>query len=257
MKSVFQAIDIYSAVWPLHFMSRIFGLSPYSLKPNSQSAKHETLITCLCRMWSILCIDFLAALGYIFVTGSIFANVTLRERITYILFNTSQFSCPIITLLLSLTPNRGKVPEILRKFSEIDQLFSFKMYRVQIYKNTRLFLTVQFLTMILIFIIMKKILFYLNIRHFSVTVTFRLFPYEIPMFLNCTTILHFVNIVLLLRNKYKYLNSELESSAFTTCNVTNLQYELRDTNTELYKCNGAVSYRTERQLHVIKMLASS
>jgi hypothetical protein len=45
MKSVFRATDIYSAVWPFHFMSRIFGLAPYSLKPESKSVKHEIIIT--------------------------------------------------------------------------------------------------------------------------------------------------------------------------------------------------------------------
>jgi hypothetical protein len=83
MNSVFLARDIYSAVWPLHFMSRILGLAPHSLKPGSRLAKHVTLITYLFRMWSVLCIVFLAALGYIFITGSVIARVTLRERITY------------------------------------------------------------------------------------------------------------------------------------------------------------------------------
>jgi hypothetical protein len=154
MKRVLQATDIYSAVWPLHFVSRIFGLAPYSLKPDSQSAKHATFVTCFSRMWSVLCIVLLAALGYIFITGSVFARVTLKQKIRNTIFNTSQFSCPVINLFLSLTLNRGKVPQILRQFSEIDQLLSSKMYRIQIYKNTRLYLTVRFLTMIFVFIIM-------------------------------------------------------------------------------------------------------
>ncbi|PNF33530.1 hypothetical protein B7P43_G17599 [Cryptotermes secundus] len=42
--------------------------------------------------------------------------------------------------------------------------------------------------------------------------------------LNTLGIFHFLNLVLLLRNRYKYLNSVLESSALTPRNVTNLNY---------------------------------
>jgi hypothetical protein len=42
------------------------------------------------------------------------------------------------------------------------------------------------------------------------------------LFLNYIAILQFVNLVLLLRDKYKYLNSELESSTLIPQNVTSL-----------------------------------
>ncbi|PNF15103.1 hypothetical protein B7P43_G15986 [Cryptotermes secundus] len=51
---------------------------------------------------------------------------------------------------------------------------------------------------------------------------------KLAVFLNSIAILHFVNLVLLLRNKYKYLNSELETSAHTPCYVTSMKYS--DTN---------------------------
>jgi hypothetical protein len=44
----------------------------------------------------------------------------------------------------------------------------------------------------------------------------------LPVLLDCIIILHFVNSVLLLRNKYKYLNFELESSTLTPCKITHL-----------------------------------
>jgi hypothetical protein len=59
MKSVFHATDIYSALWSLHFVSRIFGLSPYSLKPKIQSVKYEIIITYLSGICSIFCIIWL------------------------------------------------------------------------------------------------------------------------------------------------------------------------------------------------------
>jgi hypothetical protein len=141
MKSVSHATDIYSAIWPLHFVSRIFGLAPYSLKPGSQREKYATIFTRLYRMWSMFCLILLVALENVCITRSIIANATLKQKVTGMLYVTSLCFYSIITLFQSLTVNGSNLREILHKFSEIDQIFSSKMYRSQIYKNTRLFLT--------------------------------------------------------------------------------------------------------------------
>jgi hypothetical protein len=225
MKSVFQATDIYSAVWLLHFVSTIFGFAPYSLKPGSQSGTYVTIFTCFSRMWSIFCIILLVALQYIYTTGNIKASVTLKQKAREVMCTTSLYSYSIINIFLSLTINHGKVPQILQKFSEIDQLFSSKTYRIQIYKNTRLFLTMQFAIMISTFVtIYSYSAAYVIKDNVNFMIISFLFISSMPLILNCTAILHFVNLVLLLRNKYKHLNSELENSALTPRNVTNLNY---------------------------------
>jgi hypothetical protein len=152
MKWMFDATDVYSALWPLHFISRIFGLAPYSLKPDFQSVKCGNFLTYFFWMWSIFCLIFLALSEYIHTNRSIDAGVTLKEKVKDTLRTAFLYSYSIVTLFLSLTANRGKLPQILLKFSEIDQLFSSKLYRIQIYKNTRLFLTVQFAMMITVII---------------------------------------------------------------------------------------------------------
>jgi hypothetical protein len=224
MKSVSCATDIYSAMWPLHFISRIFGLAPYSLKPGSQSSKYSTFITCHSRMWSIFCLILLAALEIIYIIIIIYTSPTLKEKVTNTLFATSICSHSIINIFQSLTISGDKVGEILRKFSKIDLLFSSKVYRNLIYKNTRLFLTLQFAIMILVIVIFEVVVIYVIYGYFRVPHIFAQFSVSFPIFVNSTGILYFANLVLLLRNKYKYLNSVLESSAFTTCDVPNLNY---------------------------------
>jgi hypothetical protein len=178
MEKVFHATDNYSAVWPLHFVSRIIGLAPYSLKPASKSAKYAIILTFLCKMWSIFCIIVFVVLEYLCCTRTIIANLTLKQKVSVTLYSGTLCSYSIITLFDSLTINRSKVREILRKFSEVDKLFSSKMYRTLIYKNRILFLTLQFAIMISFIIIIKTVDVYItdgnfrppNILSFAVSV---------------------------------------------------------------------------------------
>jgi hypothetical protein len=116
------------------------------------------------------------------------------------------------------------VPQILEKISAIDRLFSTKKYGSQIYRNTRLFISVQFTVLISTLIALLSFGMYINQLEFSFGNTTNFFFEILPVFFNSIAILNFVNLVLLLRNKYKYLNSELESSTLTPCKVTNMNY---------------------------------
>ncbi|PNF33525.1 hypothetical protein B7P43_G17604 [Cryptotermes secundus] len=175
-------------------------------------------------MWSVLCIILVVALEYISMTRIFIGNSTLKYKVTISLAMASLCSCSIINLFQSLFINGCKLREILHKYSEIDQLFSSKLYRHLIYKNTRLLLTLQFATMILVVIINRVLLAYVLQGYLIFPHILGAFLLLVPIFVNCTAILHFVNLVLLLRNKYKYLNSVLESSALTPCNETISDY---------------------------------
>ncbi|PNF33526.1 hypothetical protein B7P43_G17601 [Cryptotermes secundus] len=175
-------------------------------------------------MWSLLCIILVISVGYFYVIGSFVVYSTLKQKVTGILFIASMYSCSIINLFQSLITNGCKIREILRKFSEIDQLFSYKVYRTLIYKNTKLFLTLQFATVILVVIIIRFLIMYISNGFLTFPHIFASCSLLVPIFVNCTAILHFVNLVLLLRNKYKYLNSVLESSALTPCKETISEY---------------------------------
>jgi hypothetical protein len=50
MKSDLRATDIFSAVWPLYFISKIFGLSPYNLIENGDFEKLKIISFCLSQM---------------------------------------------------------------------------------------------------------------------------------------------------------------------------------------------------------------
>jgi hypothetical protein len=166
-------------------------------------------------MWSMLCIILVVALEYIEISETLVRSTPLKRDVTKILFIAFLHAYSIKHLFQSLIINGCMVPEILRNFSEIDQVFSSKVYRTLIYKDTRLCLTLQFATMILFVIIMRILFLYFLQGYLRFPHNFAAFTILVPIFVNCSAILHFVNLVLQLRNKYKYLNSVLESSALT------------------------------------------
>jgi hypothetical protein len=224
MKSFLRAEDIYSALWPLHVMSRIFALAPYSLKPESECRIKRMVTTCMCRIWSIIWIISLVAAECISISNVITANYTIKQKTVEILFYSSGYTYSIISLFLILTINHDKVPQILEKLSEIDQLFSTKKYGCQIYKNTPLFIIVQLSVLISTLSALFSFGMYINRLDFSFGIITNIFFEKLSVFINSIAILNFVNLVLLLRNKYKYLNSILETSALTPCKVTKLKY---------------------------------
>ncbi|PNF15104.1 hypothetical protein B7P43_G15982 [Cryptotermes secundus] len=251
MKSDLPAKDIYSALWPLHFVSKIFGLAPYSLKRDDESVTNKSLSNCFCRIWSIFWIILLMAFEYI-NTNNLIEIVNLKERILEALFSSSMYTCSFVSLLLPLTIYRDKIPQIITKLSEIDQVFATMKYGAQTYENTRLFITVQIsVTTFTVFALMSYAAYVIH-GNFSFR-NFHYFFFEIfPTFLNCITILHFVNLVLLLRDKYKFLNSKLETSIVLPRNVTNLNDIHMNCITPIENCTFEMKYfsRDTREMNI-------
>jgi hypothetical protein len=222
MKSILSATDIYSAVWPLHFMLKISGLAPYSLKPQSECPLHGIISTYMCRIWSAIWIILLVALEYFSINIIITANYTVKQSVVEILFSLSQYSYSIISALLPLTINHDKIPQILEKLSQIDQLFSTMNCRSQIYKNSLIFIIIQLTVLMSTLLAILWFCLCVVRRDAEFSITNDVILDMLPVLLNSVAILHFVNLVLLLRNKYKYLNFELESSTLTPCKFTHL-----------------------------------
>ncbi|PNF15102.1 hypothetical protein B7P43_G15984 [Cryptotermes secundus] len=218
MKSDLQAKDIYSALWPLHLLSKIFGLAPYSLKRDNESVTNRSLSNCFCRIWSIFLIILLMVLSYVYNTVNITGNVTLKQKIFEVLFSALMYGYSIISLLLPLTIKKDKAPQIITKISEIDHLFSSKKYKTQIYEKTQLFVIFQISIMTCTVLALMTCGAYVVHGNFSFRNCHYFFVETLPMFINCIVILNFVNVVLLLRDKYKFLNSMLEMSAVKPCN---------------------------------------
>jgi hypothetical protein len=224
MRRALQATDIYTAVRPLYFVSKIFGLAPYSLKPEKCLKKSKTVFICLYRMWSFVLI--IALLAWMCIDTSYIAveKLKLKDRILLITFSVPMYSCTIISLFLSSTVNHHKVQCILAKFAENDHLLSTMKYGHSIYRKIPLFLIIQFTIFTSVFILIT----YFDIYAVSTEDTFfkknSVFFQLLSVLMNSVVILQFVDLVLLLKKKYKYLNNVLESSTVTSFHATNLHY---------------------------------
>ncbi|PNF15080.1 hypothetical protein B7P43_G15983 [Cryptotermes secundus] len=153
------------------------------------------------------------ALSYVYNTVNIIGNVTLNQKIFEVLFSALMYGYSIISLLLPLTFKKDKAPQIITKLSKIDHMFSSKRYKTQIYEKTKFYVILQISIMTCTVLALMSCGAYVVHGNFS----FRNCPYffmeTLPMFINFIAILHFVNVVLLLRDKYTFLNSILEMSA--------------------------------------------
>jgi hypothetical protein len=224
MRRALQATDIYTAVWPLNFVSKLFGLAPPSLQPEKCLNKCRTIFICLYRMWTFVLIIALLAWEYICITDIAVEKLKLKDRILQITFSVPVYSCTIITLFLSSTVNRHKVQCILAKLAANDHLLSTMKYGHNIYRRIPLFLIIQFTIFISIFILIASYNIYAARTEQTFIKGNTLFFQLLSVLMNSIVILQFVDFVLLLKKKYKYLNNVLESSTVTSFNATNLHY---------------------------------
>lgn len=223
MKSVLQATDIYSAVRPLYVVSKIFGLAPYILTQKKDFEESRSVCICLSRMWSFSLVIVLITWGYISVDFHNDESLTMKRRIVEVAFIMSLYCCGTIHLILSLTINRHKVLQIIEKLSESDNLLSSMKYGHQIYKNTRLYLIIQFIVCISVLSLIISYDTYVIHSDINLLNYYRVFLESLPVYINSIMILQFVDFVLLLRNKYKFLNSELESISLASYKITTVQ----------------------------------
>jgi hypothetical protein len=224
MRRALKATDIYTAVRPLYFVSKIFGLAPYSLKPEKCLKKSRTVFICLYRLWSfVLMIELLAwvCIDMKYIAAEEFK---LKDRILQITFSVPMYFCTTISLFLSWTVNHHKIQCILAKLEENDHLLSTMKYGHSIYRKIPLFLIIQFTISTSVFILIASYSFYAVRREQNFFNETSVFFETLSALMNSIVILQFVNLVLLLKKKYKYLNNVLESSTVTSFNATNLQY---------------------------------
>ncbi|PNF15079.1 hypothetical protein B7P43_G15985 [Cryptotermes secundus] len=200
-------------------------------------------------------------------TNNLNEIVNLKERILEALFSSSIYTCSLVSLLLPLTIYRDKIPQIITKLSEIDQLFATKEYGAQTYEKTRLFIIVQISVVAFTLLALMFFAAYVSHGNFSFRNFSYFFFYTFPTFLNCIRILYFVNLLFLLRGKYRFLNFKLETSIvmpriFNNLNdfptncitpVENCTFEMKNYSKDTREMN--ISSR-RNQLHNLRIIYS-
>jgi hypothetical protein len=160
----------------------------------------------------------------VYTTDIVGGKFKLKVKILEITFSVPLYSCSAISLFLSSTVNHHKVQRILAKLAENDHLLSTMKYGHNIYRRIPLFLIIQFTIITSIFMIIISYSFYTLRREQTFLKEDSVFFELLSVLMNSIVTLQFVDLVLLLKKKYKYLNNILETSTVTSFSATNLHY---------------------------------
>jgi hypothetical protein len=201
--------DVYIPLKPLLTISRIFGITPFSFtrqhKVDGITISYEFLDIIFVCMWIF---------GH-FVSGcysvyGLMQSSELSEKILILLtINViSIHSTVIITLITSTSVNRRKLPSMLYKLINIDQMIGYKKV-TNTYRRTRLQTVTKIVLLVLAQILIYSLNYYtrgdgtfINVMHMSfenVAITF-----------NTLTIITFADLALTLKCRYKYIVEDLE-----------------------------------------------
>jgi hypothetical protein len=120
MKHLLSTRDIYSAVKPLYYASKAFGLAPLSYKMNQKTGKEELGFKCADIIWTVTWLMGVVA-GF---TLHMLHDVLYKQRgmptkicIALDIYLISLYLTSITSLILGVTANRHKVPQLIAKVS--------------------------------------------------------------------------------------------------------------------------------------------
>jgi hypothetical protein len=229
--------NIYFIIQPLHFMSKIFGLSPLHIDPEHDCDNKRT---CTCFHVS-LATFMMALLIYGLYHSIIFTNVLIEPnfyasiRIVWAINIFATFLTSILSLIFAVTRNRNHIRNILSIISRVDSKLLHKNFEQNIYKQQRSHILAQMTV---------KFALYGTVSAFCAfsfyNGTWICFVYIVSKILatviNTVMILQYVNIVLIVKCRYQYMRRFLSEPTFTDDVIasTYKEHPLRQNSEDLF-----------------------
>jgi len=199
------AVDtLDTALKPLLFLCKIFGLSPFSYTCDKQTGAMKLMSLPSDVFWCV-------AVFICYVTNSalsmsvLYFHENLKHFVVLIIFKISSHLCCTTVVYLLSTFKRRNLLQILALISEVDQVLNKDAERQVLYKKTRTVI-VRGLVIVSVLLISLYIAYYC----FSPKPNFlAYYVFLIEIFANVSVILmviQFTTIVLILRQRYKHVN---------------------------------------------------
>ncbi|KAJ9593345.1 hypothetical protein L9F63_015115 [Diploptera punctata] len=205
MKVNTNSEDIFSALKLLYYVSKVFGLAPYSLRKEERKINTRWFLDIL---WSSTWISF-----FIFGLCVHVQNLTLfnpeesstKRNITYSIFVITAYFSNIVSLLLTVSFFKTSSPKILNKISAVDCVLIQHSEDCIVYMKIKLYIISELIVLSL----MLATLCYANIVVFCNTTVkcISVMTQNLSMIANTIAIVQFFNLVLLLKQRYTILNS--------------------------------------------------
>jgi hypothetical protein len=217
--------DIYFVIKPMYYISKILGIAAFKIyKENESVNKYHFLVSDIILpvfMIIVLCLCSYASVIYAMKFDG--REVAVNIRVVWISYIIISRLTSIFTLLMSVTVNKHYIPQALRYLSYVDRKLFEGSDRENIFRQGRTFLVQQLTVTILVTALDSAFFTYV-------------FPPSAPVHIMhvisevlCATIsklmvLQYVNLVFLLKQRYKYINSLL-SEVLTTNNISTSRHQ--------------------------------
>jgi hypothetical protein len=215
---MFKIQDIFSAMEPLYFLSKILGVAPYSyVQPVSGSHVISTS-GMLSILWTLIVSILMSGL---FIHILLFKYFTLSPGLAasyLIIFGFQKISLvgsSITFLLLGATINRSKIKKIMENLSTIDKLL-LRNKPGNMYKGEFYFLISQI--MLVIVVLIGMFYYYVLISSDVHNILFAVF-YVMTLLINSVGLIQFLFLLRILKLCFKRTSEELEMMEIN-CEVT-------------------------------------
>ena len=204
------AVDkIDTALKPLLYLCKIFGLSPFSYTDDKQTGATKLMSLPCDVFWCVaVFICYPTNFGLSFSSGFFFRG-PVKLHIIRVIYKISRYLCFTTVVPLLSTFKRRNLIQILILISEVDQVLYKDAERQVLYKKTR---TLILMVLIIIFVLLLPLLisyyYYHPKRNFV--------EYYVLLIDNCASvsviliIIQFTTIVLILRQRYKHVNQRFD-----------------------------------------------
>lgn len=219
-RSMWRPDNLFSAVWPILCISKIVGLTPYSLS-SYMTRETEKILETNAVATSRLDMTYSVAVLILYITISPFfmmwkiSNIYNRPRsdggssISFIIVDCLSVSLQIMTSVLSICEivlrNRQIIQQTLLEMFQVDVLLRINL-KTSVYKKTATFLLLQ----VSFWLVALGILYYFDYElwYKDKHVLSALCKYETNS-IGLVLVVQFVNFVLYIKNRFKMINSEI------------------------------------------------
>jgi hypothetical protein len=204
--------SIYTAVKPLLYVSKVSGVAPFSYVSDTRRGTVKLMSRCSDMFWVVVLITcFLMNMPMdLYIKKFQPRNYALKLYIVYGLFQTCHHCASTITVLSLSVFRRSNLHRIFVLLSEVDELMYENTDRQVLYKRTRSLIVLQ---IIITSAVLGPLIYGYTLRLATSTAlqyvsTLIEMVEHLPLI---CLVLQFINIVLLLRQRYKCLNRMIDS----------------------------------------------
>ncbi|KDR19909.1 hypothetical protein L798_05735 [Zootermopsis nevadensis] len=206
-------MDFRSSVLPLYYVSKLLGLAPFLFNKNVSVNREQKTSKLLSPsvIWSLfIFLSHFTAFLSIMIWSILYdyreykLNVTVPDALTIFLMYGTCFASLLIGAVLS----RNRVETVMTNFTAIDQIL-LQENRDGIYRKTRLILLIQL--SVLVAFLVGFYCYHVYVWAYGTSYIY-LISKDITNFSNTIMIIQYINIMQILRHRFRILNEHLSSS---------------------------------------------